>query len=82
MRPDEENTDVCGLGRVLSGDVDTALVAPVHGTAFGSHWSTGESHERVYLKSHHNATHHDPLCVTHHDGVEHCCSVAQSCPTL
>ena len=80
--PDEENTNVCGLGKVLSGDVDAALVAPVHGTAFGNHWPTGESRNRVYLKSHHNARHHDPLCITHHDEVEHCRSVAQSCPTL
>ena len=60
MGPDEENMDVCGLGRVLSGDVDAALVAPVHGSAFGNHWPTGESNNRVYLKSH-----HDPHFVSH-----------------
>lgn len=29
---------ICGLGRVLSGDVDTAHLAPVHGTALGNQW--------------------------------------------
>lgn len=58
-----ENTDVLGshtrkssrighgLGKVISGVMDAALLALVHGTSFRNHWLKGESQDRVYLKS-------------------------------
>lgn len=60
--------EVCGLGRVDSGDMDRALLALVHGTSFGNYWPKGKSQAGVYLKSPHSANHQDPLWMTHHDG--------------
>lgn len=58
-----ENTDVLGshprkfsrighgLGKVILGVMDAALLALFHGTSFRNYWLKGESQYKVYLKS-------------------------------